>query len=88
VGSYPRAVQFLTNIGHFEEEVDGERGSTTSILVVFDIEFVAQEVVGEGSQASDNVGVLSDAVCVLLECDVAHVMTGVLDAPYKIPLII
>ena len=64
----------------FEDVVDVECGAPSRVFDVF-VRLGAEQIVGEGAQARDDVGVLADARSVLGEGHVAHVMTAVLNAP-------
>jgi hypothetical protein len=63
-----------------EDEVEIEGGAPASVSDV-GAASGADQIVGEGSQASGDVGVLADAGSVLGKGGVAHVVAAVLDPP-------
>ncbi len=63
-------------------EIDVEGGPPASISDVVTSRSPGQ-IVGEGAQARDDIGVLSDAASVLGKGGVAHVVTAILNAPMR-----
>src|SRR4051812_38309170 len=76
----PRAVQFSILAEYSEGEIEVQSGAPAGVADVFTSRRPDQ-IVGEGAQAGDDVGVVADAGGVLGEGGVAHVVTAVLNAP-------
>src|ERR1019366_7863251 len=75
-----RAVYFSEKAGHFEHEVEIEGGAPTGVADII-ASLRPDEVVGEGSQASDDVGGFADARGTFGEGGVAHVVAAILNSP-------
>jgi hypothetical protein len=73
--SWGSAVRFSIQFRDLEELVDVEAGAPSGVFDVF-VPSGAKQIVGEGAQSRDDVGVLADARRVLGEGCVAHVMAA------------
>src|SRR5271165_18796 len=72
----------LPYCGRFKHEIDVESGPPAGISDVV-ASGGPDQIVCEGSQARDDIGVLSDAASVLGKGGVAHVVTAILNAPMR-----